>query len=87
MKEIVRKICLGLLFIYLCGYKSVIVIGEVFTLGYLTGSQRRAGNLEYQKPGTCVTIILFRQLCWRFAIVENYLCVEKRYFPPKYDFL
>lgn len=51
MKEIVGRIALGLLFIYLCGYKSVIVIGEVFTLGYLTGSQRRAGNLEYQKPG------------------------------------
>lgn len=43
---------IGFLFVYLCGYKSIIVIGEVFTLGYLTGSQRRAGNLEYAKPGT-----------------------------------
>lgn len=57
MKKIVGRICLGLLFIYLCGYKSVIVIGEVFTLGYLTGSQRRAGNLEYQKPGILIICI------------------------------
>lgn len=42
---------IGFLFVYLCGYKSIIVIGEIFTLGYLTGSQRRAGNLEYAKPG------------------------------------
>lgn len=42
---------IGFLFVYLCGYKSIIVMGEIFTLGYLTGSQRRAGNLEYAKPG------------------------------------
>lgn len=54
MKGIFKKTLFGFLFIYLCGYKSVIVIGEVFTLGYLTGSQRRAGNLEYAKPGTVI---------------------------------
>lgn len=24
---------------------------EIFTLGYLTGSQRTPGNLDYQRPG------------------------------------
>lgn len=42
---------IGFLYVYLCGYKTITVIGEIFTLGYLTGSQRRAGNLEYAKPG------------------------------------
>lgn len=69
MKEIVRKICLGLLFIYLCGYKSVIVIGEVFTLGYLTGSQRRAGNLEYQKPG--MFMVFNNGYIWILANINN----------------
>lgn len=47
---------IGLIFVYLCGYKSIIVIGEVFTLGYLTGSQRRSGNLEYAKPGKYIYV-------------------------------
>lgn len=25
--------------------------GETFTLGYITGSKRRPGDLEYQRPG------------------------------------
>lgn len=45
------KSFVGIFFILLCGYRSIVVIGEVFTLGYLTGSQRRSGNLEYHKPG------------------------------------
>ncbi|XP_030371847.1 guanylate cyclase 32E isoform X2 [Scaptodrosophila lebanonensis] len=28
---------------------------EVFTLGYLTGSQRRPGNLDYQRPGITIS--------------------------------
>lgn len=47
------------LFIYLCGYRRIVVIGEVFTLGYLTGSQRRSGNLEYHKPGLHLFKIVF----------------------------
>lgn len=31
------------------------VHGEVFTLGYLTGSQRRPGNLDYQRPGITIS--------------------------------
>lgn len=27
------------------------VTAEIFTLGYLTGSQRRADNLDYSRPG------------------------------------
>lgn len=49
----------GFLFVYLCGYRHVFVIGEVFTLGYLTGSQRRTGNLEYHKPGMFVNFIKY----------------------------
>lgn len=48
----------GFVYIYLCVYTNIIVVGEVFTLGYLTGSQRRLGNLEYAKPGTILFIIL-----------------------------
>lgn len=28
-----------------------LVLGETFTVGYLTGSQRRAGDMEYNRPG------------------------------------
>ncbi|XP_055854059.1 speract receptor [Episyrphus balteatus] len=31
------------------------VNSEVFTLGYLTGSQRKPGNLEYQRPGITIS--------------------------------
>lgn len=41
----------GFIYVYLCFYTNIIVDGEVFTLGYLTGSQRRSGNLEYARPG------------------------------------
>ncbi|KAJ6645523.1 Guanylate cyclase 32E [Pseudolycoriella hygida] len=34
---------------------SKVVIGEIFTLGYLTGSQRRSGNLDYHKPGLTIS--------------------------------
>jgi hypothetical protein len=27
------------------------VMGEIFTLGYLTGSQRKPGDMEYIRPG------------------------------------
>lgn len=40
------------IYVYLCVYANIIVVtGELFTLGYLTGSQRRSGNLEYSRPG------------------------------------
>jgi len=29
--------------------------GEVFTLGYLTASQRRPGNLDYNRPGLTIS--------------------------------
>lgn len=41
----------GFVYICFCFYTNMIVVGEVFTLGYLTGSQRRSGDLEYAKPG------------------------------------
>ena len=47
------NVVVGFSLIYFCALKNLFVIGEVFTLGYLTGSQRRAGNLEYAKPGEC----------------------------------
>lgn len=28
------------------------VLGETFTVGYLTGSQRKPGDMEYDRPGT-----------------------------------
>ncbi|XP_037807798.1 speract receptor isoform X2 [Lucilia sericata] len=34
---------------------KISVRGEKFTLGYLTGSQRSPGNLDYQKPGITIS--------------------------------
>lgn len=34
------------------------VFGEVFTLGYITGSQRRPGDMEYPRPGEFYAIII-----------------------------
>ncbi|XP_032587491.1 speract receptor isoform X2 [Drosophila mojavensis] len=45
----------GLLFLLLCVYQCPGCYGEVFTLGYLTGSQRRPGNLDYQRPGITIS--------------------------------
>ncbi|XP_030571352.1 speract receptor isoform X2 [Drosophila novamexicana] len=45
----------GLLFLLLCLYQSASCHAEVFTLGYLTGSQRRPGNLDYQRPGITIS--------------------------------
>lgn len=39
----------------LCLYQSAPCHAEVFTLGYLTGSQRRPGNLDYQRPGITIS--------------------------------
>lgn len=49
----------GFVYVYFCFYASVIVAGEVFTLGYLTGSQRRTGDLEYAKPGTVIVYVSY----------------------------
>lgn len=51
MKGLHNQSIVWLLFILLFGFQCVFVTCEVFTLGYLTGSQRRPGNLEYPKPG------------------------------------
>lgn len=45
----------GLLLLLLCLYQSAPCHAEVFTLGYLTGSQRRPGNLDYQRPGITIS--------------------------------
>lgn len=37
--------------IFNLSYLKISVSGEIFTLGYLTGSQRTPGNLDYQRPG------------------------------------
>lgn len=57
----------GFVYIYFCFYTSVVIVaGEVFTIGYLTGSQRRTGDLEYAKPGTVIRLcFIFR--CDRYA--------------------
>lgn len=36
--------------------KSNTVTGETFTLGYLTGSQRKFGDMEYERPGTFTSL-------------------------------
>ncbi|XP_055316774.1 guanylate cyclase 32E isoform X2 [Sitodiplosis mosellana] len=45
----------GFVYMYMCVYTNIMVVGELFTLGYLTGSQRRSGNLEYAKPGLMIS--------------------------------
>lgn len=52
----------GFVYIYMCVYTNIMVVGELFTLGYLTGSQRRSGNLEYAKPGKFLKIIFTQTL-------------------------
>ena len=37
---------------------EMFVEADTFTLGYLTGSQRTPGNLDYQRPGKKSTNIL-----------------------------
>lgn len=36
---------------------TVMIGGDVFTVGYLTGSQRRPGDREYARPGELVLYI------------------------------
>ncbi|KAL9911404.1 speract receptor isoform 1-T8 [Glossina fuscipes fuscipes] len=36
-------------------YFTSLIQADVFTLGYLTGSQRSPGNLDYQKPGITIS--------------------------------
>ncbi|KAL7734949.1 hypothetical protein ACLKA6_011215 [Drosophila palustris] len=45
----------GLLLFLICIYQLTSCHAEVFTLGYLTGSQRRPGNLDYQRPGITIS--------------------------------
>lgn len=52
----------GFVYIYFCVYTNIIVVGEVFTLGYLTGSQRRSGDFEYAKPGTCIELFYLHSI-------------------------
>ncbi|XP_044015462.1 guanylate cyclase 32E-like isoform X2 [Aphidius gifuensis] len=44
-----KRVCLLLTAIN--GLVNDIVNGETFTIGYITGSKRRPGNFEYQRPG------------------------------------
>lgn len=44
-----------LLLLLLCLSQARVGHAEVFTLGYLTGSQRRPGNLDYQRPGITIS--------------------------------
>lgn len=44
-----------LLLLLLCLGQARVGHAEVFTLGYLTGSQRRPGNLDYQRPGITIS--------------------------------
>ncbi|KAH8236103.1 hypothetical protein KR032_002606 [Drosophila birchii] len=50
-QDLPRLLIFLLLAVSQCGQ----VHGEVFTLGYLTGSQRRPGNLDYQRPGITIS--------------------------------
>lgn len=45
----VERTCLLLTAIHILLDKGV--YAETFTLGYITGSKRRPGDLEYQRPG------------------------------------
>ncbi|ALC44253.1 CG10738 [Drosophila busckii] len=45
---------IGLLLLLLLN-QTALGHAEVFTLGYLTGSQRRPGNLDYQRPGITIS--------------------------------
>lgn len=50
-----RGVLLPLLLLLLCLGQARVGHAEVFTLGYLTGSQRRPGNLDYQRPGITIS--------------------------------
>lgn len=52
-----------------CGAPAAIfVAADTFTLAYLTGSQRRPGNLDYPRPGK---IFVFKQNCQITLILLN----------------
>lgn len=52
MNNTVEKVnSVGFLFVLVSIMDICVVFGDSFTLGYLTGSQRRAGNVEYSMPG------------------------------------
>lgn len=44
-----EKVCLLLTTVHVLLNKAA--NAETFTLGYITGSKRRPGDLEYQRPG------------------------------------
>ncbi|XP_055383503.1 speract receptor [Condylostylus longicornis] len=45
----------NILFLFSIIFKLNVINCDVFTLGYLTGSQRRPGNLDYQRPGLTIS--------------------------------
>lgn len=64
----------GFIYICMCVYTNIMVVGEVFTLGYLTGSQRRSGNLEYAKPGKRINIYPSILSLYPFHLVSSSHC-------------
>lgn len=47
-----QKLLLLFYYFVLLNHNQILLIKcDVFKLGYLTGSQRRSGDLEYQRPG------------------------------------
>lgn len=61
----------GFVYIYMCVYTNIMVVGELFTLGYLTGSQRRSGNLEYAKPGKNFFLLFLLFVYWDYVSVSR----------------
>ncbi len=59
MNSMFKKTFAKYIIVLLVCFKSKAVIGEIFTLGYLTGSQRRSGNLDYNKPGNHILIFYY----------------------------
>ncbi|XP_037032480.1 guanylate cyclase 32E isoform X2 [Bradysia coprophila] len=55
MNSMFKKTFAKYIIVLLICFKSKAAIGEIFTLGYLTGSQRRSGNLDYHKPGLTIS--------------------------------
>lgn len=47
----VERTCLFLTVIHILLDDKVITDADTFTLGYITGSKRRPGDFEYQRPG------------------------------------
>lgn len=76
MNSMFKKTFAKYIIVLLICFKSKVAIGEIFTLGYLTGSQRRSGNLDYHKPGNNYFQLTIIIICDSIVVDYLYLSLQ-----------